>query len=205
MFFSNVFVFLLCFSRGIVAQIMNRIISEIRKGNQEIFKEFFTENYENLVVYANSYLFDNQASQDVVQDVFIHLWEKAEGIKIETSLLSYVRAMVRNRCLNYLKSIKIIDNFGLLKTNIHLITEHVFETAEQDNKRIIYQQIIKIIDTLPERMQQVVKLKLSGNYTYKEIAEELGISVNTVKTQLRRARGKITGLITGVLILLKLL
>lgn len=205
MFFSNVFVFLLCFSRGIVAQIMNRIISEIRKGNQKIFKEFFTENYENLVVYANSYLFDNQASQDVVQDVFIHLWEKAEDIKIETSLLSYVRAMVRNRCLNYLKSIKIIDNFGLLKTNIHLITEHVFETAEQDNKRIIYQQIIKIIDTLPERMQQVVKLKLSGNYTYKEIAEELGISVNTVKTQLRRARGKITGLITGVLILLKLL
>lgn len=205
MFFSNVFVFLLCFSRGIVAQIMNRIISEIRKGNQKIFKEFFTENYENLVVYANSYLFDNQASQDVVQDVFIHLWEKAEDIKIETSLLSYVRAMVRNRCLNYLKSIKIIDNFGLLKTNIHLITEHVFETAEEDDKKIIYHQIIKIIDTLPERMQQVVKLKLSGNYTYKEIAEELGISVNTVKTQLRRARGKITGLITGVLILLKLL
>lgn len=205
MFFSNVFVFLLFFSRGIVAQIMNRIISEIRKGNQEVFKEFFTENYEHLVAYANSYLLDNQASQDVVQDIFIHLWEKAEDINIETSLLSYVRAMVRNRCLNYLKSIKIIDSFGLLKTNIHLITEHVFETAEESDKKIIYHQIVKIINTLPERMQQIVKLKLSDNYTYKEIAEELGISVNTVKTQLRRARGKITELITGILILLKLL
>lgn len=184
---------------------MNLVIREIQKGNQEVFKRFFTENYKNLVLYANNYLFDQQASQDIVQEIFIQLWEKSERININTSLQAYIRIMVRNRCLSYLKSIKIVDNFGMLEANINLITDHNIDSAEKEDKKIIYHQILKIIDSLPEKMQQIVKLKLLEDYTYKEIAEELDISVNTVKTQLRRAKSKITQLITALLILLKII
>jgi RNA polymerase sigma-70 factor (ECF subfamily) len=67
----------------------------------------------------------------------------------------------------------------------------------------VYHQILKIVDTLPERMQQIVKLKFLHNYKYTEIAEELGISVNTVKTQLKRAKVKIIEMVTSLLILLQ--
>ena len=182
---------------------MNLIIEEIKKGNRTVFKNFFNKNYEDLVIYANGYLFDQQASEDVVQEVFIHIWEKPDTINIKSSLMSYVFRMVRNKCLDYLKSIKITDDFELLEFNINLITEHVFNSTTDDNKKIIYHQILKIVDTLPDKMQQVVRLKFLHNYKYKEIADELGISVNTVKTQLKRAKSKITDSITAVLLLLE--
>ncbi|WP_303315331.1 RNA polymerase sigma-70 factor [Flavivirga abyssicola] len=183
---------------------MNIIIEEIRKKNRKVYKNFFDKNYADLVTYANGYLFDQQASEDLVQEVFIYIWENAKKIKIKSSLKGYVATMVRNRCLNYLKSIKITDSFHYLELNIHLITEHVFDSTEEDEKKIVYHQILKIVDTLPEKMQKVVRLKFLHNYTYAEIAEELNISINTVKTHLKRAKVAITELITSLLILLEI-
>lgn len=184
---------------------MNLIIEEIKKGNQKVFKNFFNKNYEDLVIYANGYLFDVAISEDITQEVFIYIWENAVKMNIETSLRGYIFTMVRNRCLNYLKSLKITDNYKALDTNISMITEHVFDSTTEENKKVVYHQILKIVDTLPDRMQKVVRLKFLHNYKYKEIADELGISVNTVKTQLKRAKLKITELITSLLILLEII
>ncbi|WP_225035839.1 RNA polymerase sigma factor [Winogradskyella sp. SM1960] len=183
---------------------MNLIINEIKKGNRQVFKNFFNKNYEDLVIYANGYLFDKQASEDVVQDVFVYIWEKPEKINIESSLQGYIYRMVRNRCLNYLKSLKITDNFDLLDFNIALITEHVFDTTSDQDKQIVYHQVLKIVDSLPDKMQQIVRLKFLHGYKYKEIAAELDISINTVKTQLKRAKLKISESIMCVLVLLDL-
>ena len=183
---------------------MNLIIEEIQKGNRKVYRNFFNKNYEKLVNYANGYLFDQQASEDLVQEAFIYIWEHAHKINIQSSLNAYLTTMVRNRCLNYLKSIKITDSFEYLELNINLITTHVFDSAEEEEKKIVYHQILKIVDTLPDKMQQVVRLKFLHNYTYAEIATELNISINTVKTQLKRAKAKITELITAILILLNI-
>jgi len=112
--------------------------------------------------------------------------------------------MVRNRCLNFLRSIKITDNYDFLEFNINLITEHVFDSTDDEDRKIVYHQILKIVDTLPERMQQIVKLKFLHGYKYAEIAEELDISINTVKTQLKRAKSRIIELVTSIIILLQL-
>lgn len=183
---------------------MGILIKEIRRGDKKAFQKFFKQHYKDLVNYANAYLFDIDASEDVVQEVFIALWEKSESINIEYSLIAYTRTMVRNRCLNYLKSIKITDDYKVLEMNVAFVTDYTLDT-EEENKKIIYRQITKIIDTLPERMRTVVTLKFIHNYTYKEIAEELNISVNTVKTQLKRAKVRITELLTSLLILLNIL
>ncbi len=183
---------------------MNLIIEEIQKGNQKVFYNFYNKNYKNLVVYANGYLFDQQASEDIVQDVFIFIWENADKIKINKSLKGYVGTMVRNKCLNYLKSIKVTDSYDYLEFNINLITEHVFDSVIDEDRKIVYHQILKIVDTLPERMQQIVKLKFLHGYKYSEIAEDLNISINTVKTQLKRAKLRIIELVTSIIILLQL-
>jgi RNA polymerase sigma-70 factor (ECF subfamily) len=183
---------------------MNLILEEIKNKNEKVFKTFFNKHYEELVIYANGYLFDKNASEDIVQEVYIYIWENACNITIEKSLKGYLYAMTKNKCLNFLKSLKITDNYKFLELNINLITEHVFDSALEEDKKIVYHQILKIVDTLPEKMQLIVKLKFLENYKYAEIAEELNISINTVKTQLKRAKLKITEMITLILILLEI-
>lgn len=181
---------------------MNLILHEIGKQNRKVFKTFFNQHYKNLVVYANGYLFDKFASEDIVQEVYIYIWENADEINIKSSLKNYLYVMVRNKCLNYLKSIKITDSYDYLELNISLITEQVFDSTSEDDKQIVYHQILKIVDNLPDKMQQIVKLKFLHHYKYAEIAEELGISVNTVKTQLKRAKVKISEAVTIIILLL---
>lgn len=183
---------------------MNLIFEEISKKNEKVFKNFFDKHYKELVVYANGYLFDKDSSEDIVQEVFIYIWEHAEKLKIETSIKGYMYAMVRNKCFNFLKSIKITDSFELLEFNINLITEDIFNTTSEEDKKIVYHQVLKIVDTLPKKMQQIVKLKFFHNYKYSEIANELGISINTVKTQLKRAKIKITESAIVILVLLQI-
>lgn len=183
---------------------MNLILKEIRKKNEKVFKNLFDNHYEPLVRYANGYLFDIEPSQDIVQNIFIYIWEHADTLNIRTSLKGYLYTMVRNKCLNYLKSIKITDNLELLDFNINLISENVFDSTSEEDKIVVYHQTLKIIDTLPERMQQIVRLKFFHNYKYSEIASELDISINTVKTQLKRAKLRIIELVASILILLQI-
>ncbi|WP_417370374.1 RNA polymerase sigma-70 factor [Gelidibacter japonicus] len=183
---------------------MNLILQEIRKKDEKVFKNLFDSHYEPLVLYANGYLFDIESSQDIVQNIFIYIWEHADTLNIKTSIKGYLYTMTRNKCLNYLKSIKITDNLELLDFNMNLISENVVDSTSQEDKAIAYLQTLKIIDTLPERMQKIVRLKFLHNYKYSEIASELNISINTVKTQLKRAKIRIIELVVSILILLQI-
>ncbi len=181
---------------------MDLILEQISKGDKKVYKNFFIKNYQRLVVYANGYLFDKWASEEIVQECFIYLWENKESIQVNISLPAYMQKMVRNRCLNYLKSIKITDRLSVLEMNLKLITEPVVDCQSQEDKRREYDQILKIIDSLPDKMSQIVRLRFLNNYKYREIAQELNISINTVKTQLKRAKIRMMKLLMGVLVLI---
>lgn len=183
---------------------INIVLEELQKQNKTVYKNVFNRFYKELVIYANNFLFDQQASEDVVQEVFISLWENAKNIEIKTSLKAYLFAMVRNRCLNYLKSLKITDDLNLIDLNSMLVLEDDLDLISEEEKNILYNQILKITETFPESMQQVFRLKFIENYSYNEIANELGISVNTVKTQLQRAKTKISQSLVVVLALLSI-
>jgi RNA polymerase sigma-70 factor (family 1) len=183
---------------------MNLILEEIQNQNQKAFKTLFNNHFEDLVVYANGYLFQMDSSKDIVQEVYIYIWENASKIEIKTNFKGYLYSMVRNRCFNYLKSIKVTDDHAFLEFNINIITEHVFDSSLEEDKEKVYHQILKIVDSLPDKMQKIVKLKFLHNYKYSEIAQELDISINTVKTQLKRAKFKIIEMVTTILILLQI-
>lgn len=180
---------------------INIVLKELQNQNKTVYKNVFNHFYKGLVVYANNFLFDQQTSEDVVQEAFISLWENSKNIEIKTSLKAYLYAMVRNKCLNYLKSIKITDDLNLIDLNSAIILEDDLDIISEEEKTIVYAQILKIIETFPESMKQIFKLKFIENYKYNEIADELGISVNTVKTQLKRARLKINEAIPLLLLL----
>ncbi len=112
--------------------------------------------------------------------------------------------MVRNRCLNFLKSIKITDDANVLDMQSMLSDEYNLDVFSSEDLKVIHHQLLKIVEGLPTKMQQIVKMRFIENYKYVDIAEELGISVNTVKTQLKRAKLKITQQMALILSLLAL-
>ena len=176
-------------------------LEEIRRRNPIHFKKVFNHFYEELVIYANGYLFDKASSEDVVQEVFLHIWENTNAIHIKKSLKAYLYAMVRNKCLNVIKSVKITDHSNFVELNINLIPHSNTESLPVENKKMIYNHVLQIMDAMPVSMQEIFKMKFVNNYKYAEIADELGISVNTVKTQLKRAKFRINELVTSLLIL----
>ncbi len=180
-------------------------LQEIRNKNHFVFKRLFEELYPELVGYANEYLFDVGSSEDVVQEVFVYLWEKSDKIDVKTNLKAYLGTMVRNRCLNILKKIKITDSSKILETWAAFDIDYSSDRFPEDEKQIRYEQALSIIENLPAKMRTVVKLRFIDNYRYNEIADELGVSVNTVKTQLRRAKVKFGELIVSLILVLSIL
>ena len=88
---------------------MNILLEEIAKENTRVFKNLFDKHYSELVNFANGYLYNQDSSEDIVQEVFIYIWENANALNVKSTLRGYMFAMVRNRCLNFLRSIKITD------------------------------------------------------------------------------------------------
>ncbi len=174
------------------------ILTEIQRKNHVVFKRLFEDVYQELVGHANEYLFDSGLSEDVVQEVFVQLWEKSNSIHLKTNLKAYLYAMVRNRCLNMLKVVKITDRSKMLEQEVSANLKYTPEWHLEEDKNARYKKVQYVLAHLPAKMKKIVMLRFINNYRYKEIAEELGVSTNTVKTQLKRARLKFDELIAVV-------
>lgn len=133
----------------------------------------FRRYYRPLCLYALHYLEDVSAAEDVVQDCFISFWEKAP----ETApVRSYFYAMVKNRCIDILRATK--PSAPLPED---LPEEQAVERSENEAR------LWTAIGQLPERRRQCLILSKRDGLSYKEIAEELGLSERTVRNHVARA------------------
>jgi len=163
------------------------LLNEIRKQNKEVFNALFKEYYPVLIKYAEGFVFDRQVCEDIVQNLFIYFWEKSKTFTVQSSLKSYLLKSTRNRCLNYLRDIQVVDKRKLLflEASINITDSDKFTDPE------LIKDIKEAIDDLPEQMAAVFRLKFIQGFKYKEIARCLSISENTAKTQITRAKNKL--------------
>jgi RNA polymerase sigma-70 factor (ECF subfamily) len=152
----------------------------IQKGDAIAFKQLFESFYPSLCLFANKYLNDHEVSQDVAQDAFLYLWNKNADFNSKNSAQSYLYRYVRDRSLNYLRNKKLRHQIELEKMG----SEFFFRDnlIEEETYHIIY----NAIRTLSPQMQQVIELSLDG-LKNQEIADQLNISINSVKTVKARA------------------
>ncbi|PKQ63262.1 hypothetical protein BZG01_16200 [Labilibaculum manganireducens] len=158
------------------------ILTELlRTGSRKSYEAFFKKYYQDLFLWANSILKDSEAAEDIVQDFFVDFWEKKRFKSVTTNLQAYIFRSVRNLCLNYIKrEQKLIHDID------HLEKEEVAPMANIDtieNSQLIY----SAINELPEKCREVFMLCCVNGYTYNEAAEELGVTINTVRTHMVRA------------------
>jgi RNA polymerase sigma-70 factor (ECF subfamily) len=167
------------------------IVEQLKQGHEDAYKYLYDHHYTLLCCIANEYVKDSFISETIVGDVIFHLWEIRDSLEI-TSIRSYLVRAVRNRCINYLnlKREKYEISFS------YLLPEKISEEKriEFDNyplgtllERELENQINKAIDKLPEESRRVFKMSRFEEKKYEVIAQELGISVNTVKYHMKNA------------------
>jgi len=163
----------------------SQLIDFIKSGDQSAYLEIY-DRYKNLLQqHAYNRLGDMDEVEDLLQELFIHLWDKRESINLTTSLSGYLFSAVRNRIFNiyhkkqretsYLDSLQDFINQGVYSTDL-LVREKEFSAI-----------IDKEILALPPRMREVFLMSRNENLTHKQIAERLGTSEQTVSTQIRNS------------------
>lgn len=161
----------------------NRLLIRIKKGDQKAFGHFFDIYYHPLCLYIQSYTRDWDSAQEISQDVFVKFWVKRKDILITTSAKSYLYRMGYNEFIMQKreegKETDLIDHLTYeAMQDYHELSQ---QEIRQKNKRIQ-----KSVAKLPERCQQILRMRMNG-VSYKEIAAELDISVKTVESQMRIA------------------
>lgn len=162
------------------------------KGDKESFDSFFKKYYPRLTAYACLFL-EQQASEDTVQDLFLHLWENSGKIKIHTSLEAYLFKAVHQRCLNQIKLRKNHDyHHKLIEDYIADFETRLFDPDTNESIRKLFMEDLKhdikvAIDSLPEKCREVFMLSYIYDLKNKEIAEVLGITLSTVENHIYNA------------------
>jgi RNA polymerase sigma-70 factor (family 1) len=167
------------------------VLNEIRNRNLKVYEALFINYYPKLIRFAEGYLFDKQACEDIVQTLFIHFWENAGDINLDLSLKAYFYQSVKNRCLNHLRDLHIHDRHNLVYMGAILNQENAEETEDPE----IVLQISEAISKLPKDMAEVFIMKYLEGRKLREIAQINHISENTVKTQLLRSKAKLRKLL----------
>jgi len=165
------------------------LLKEINNGSKNAFKYLYTAYYNELCIFANSYTKDADTAEDLVQNVMVSLWEKKKNISITTSIKSYLYRCVYNQFINHYRKVK--KEFSLqeeLRANI--LIDFADEDESLTNKKI--DLINTEIEKLPTKCKEVFIMSKRQGMKYKEIAEELNISIKTVEAHICKALKKIT-------------
>jgi RNA polymerase sigma-70 factor (family 1) len=157
------------------------------------FSEIYRRYWHKLFLHAYKMIKDEDEAKDIVQDVFVGVWNSSSTINITSNIKGYLYITARNRILNRIKQSKCNDDFiGLLANEITGVDE---TTTDLINERDLQEIIDNEVDKLPPRMKQVFQLSREKFLTHKQIAEQLGTSEETVKKQISGAlkilRGKL--------------
>lgn len=139
-----------------------------------------------LYTHAFKMVREEESSKDIVQEIFINLWNAtAQKLILNSSLRNYLFVAARNRILNLIRNQKVRrDYIGLFSL---YIDEHVNTTIEILQEKELMQQLDEIIDSFPPRMKEIFQLSRTHFRTHKEISDELGISEATVARQISNA------------------
>ncbi len=145
------------------------------------YKYLFNEFYPALVQFAFSFINNEEAAKDIVQEIFIRIWEKKVKFENELLLRKYLYLSTQNKCFTYLRDRKvqhyhkqqIIDNYQEQEESniIHSLI-----------KEEVYRQLLSSVEQLPPQCKKICLLTLDGKKP-SEIAKELDLNVETVKKQ----------------------
>ena len=151
----------------------------IKHSNLDSLKGLHARYFCQMCLFARNSVKENETAEELVSDCFIKIWENRKSIEIRSSLKSYLYLMLRN---------SIIDHYRrkqLATQRVEVIPDVADEYNFDEQKH--YASLYQALEKLPSQRRKILELAVFESKTYNEIAELLGITRNTVKTQIARA------------------
>ena len=155
---------------------------KIRQGDKSVFNQAFDTYFHPLCAFVLPYLNDHQLVQDLVVDCFVKLWEEHKTLDIKSSLQNYLVTVAKNSAISYLRK---------KQPEFTVLDKHLYSLADEEHDPLgdvsLQNKLYQAIGKLPEQRRLILKMAAFEGKSYQQIADELTISVNTVKTQMSRA------------------
>ena len=148
-------------------------------------KQLFDEHFHQLVLSSFRYVNDYYHAEDIVQDVYVKVWQNFDELKQIDDLKAYLFKAVKNSSLNYLKHLKVKQKFIINSEDSHSSLEMSPDDSKTDDE--IYNRVHKAVNKLPDHWRKAFVLSKYDNLKYHEIAREMNISQKTVEKYISKA------------------
>ncbi len=149
------------------------------------FERVFKEHFKSLHAYACTLLNDEANAEEMVQQVFFKLWDRAAHLQIAGSVAAYLYRSVHNECLNFLKHQKVKARHQLHVA--YRAKEHDRNAQDAFSDPDLALRIREALESLPEQCRTIFQLSRFEDLKYREIADRLQLSVKTVENQMGKA------------------
>jgi RNA polymerase sigma-70 factor (ECF subfamily) len=161
-------------------------VEQIRADDESAFDALFTAWYGKLLAYAFSVLQQEAQAEEVVQTVFCRIWEKRRQWQVHTSMKAYLYGSVYHQCMDGLRRAKQVQRYRR-----HVLQHHAGnQAAPASGKAELKELEVKLqhaLSQLPHQCRAIFQLSRFGGLKYREIAEQLGLSIKTVEAQVSKA------------------
>jgi RNA polymerase sigma-70 factor (ECF subfamily) len=180
-----------------------QLIDGIKQGDVAAFEELYKQYYIFLCLIAEHIVRNHSDAEEIVSDVFVKLWNIRENIDITTSIKAYLVKAVHNTSINYLERSKISNKItdSLSNSDYKLLVWDSDYPLGQLYEKEIMNILDNGINTLPDACRQIFILSRNEDLKYSDIADKLGISVNTVKTQMKIALARLREILKDYLMI----
>ena len=181
-----------------------KLVKGINHGDVAAFEELYRQYYIYLCLVAEHIVRNHSDAEEIVSDVFVKLWNIRDTIEITTSIKWYLVKAVRNTSLNYLEKNKATNKLtiSLSSADYQILSWDSDYPLGQLFQKEILNILEKGINELPQACKEIFMLSRNEEMNYNQIARMLGISVNTVKTQMKIALARLRGKLKDFLIIL---
>lgn len=163
-----------------------KTIEQLLGGNISTFETVYKTFFKPLYVYAYTMLQEEMQAEEIVQGLFLKIWERKEKINIESSLKAYLYKSVYNESLNYIKHVKVKVSYENHATQVMKQTQ-----SESPAQKVMYKNLEDRLRTalneLPEQCRTVFQMSRYEELKYREIATRLSISEKTVENHMGKA------------------
>lgn len=152
----------------------------VKEGDKDAFTQVYYKYHRMLYALSYRYLMDADKAEDAVQYVFVRLWEIRSDLDICNSLKNFLFTMTKNYILNVIRNenLALVKNYELAQQVSEFEDDLIEKMENLEKMNLVYEAL----DKLPKQKKEICLLKFNDKLTNQEIANQLHLSINTIKT-----------------------
>ncbi|WP_262482846.1 RNA polymerase sigma factor [Aquimarina longa] len=163
-------------------------MEELKKGNEFVYRRLYEMHYNELCTYIFSLSRDKQQAEDIVQNVMLKIWKNKKKLNINTSVKSYLYKACYYELIDFYKKNKKELNYI---EQVQKDALDIFIDEEEDFVKNQLERVKSEIEKLPPKCKEIFILNKIQGFKYREVAEQLDISIKTVEAQMSKAMSRI--------------